>query len=221
MAMIRPETDYLGKRWRLIYTEMFRRLGITVEFRDYPSKRAAAEIDEGRVDGEPGRIKEYIDSHPNLIRVDEPLFALNFSAFVTTPSIVRLNSWMDLKGKPYKVAFNRGIRICELNLPKVVTTEKLSSVTDPIQGLRQLMANYIDIYVDEESGVLTLLRRPEFNAASIRIAGVLETAFVYPYVHKKHADLVPRIRTVLKAMKAEGLIKRYDKDVHQEFGVKK
>ncbi len=219
MAMIRPENDYLGKWWRLIYTEMFRRLGVKVEFRDYPSKRAAAEINEGRVDGEPGRIKEYIHSHPNLIRVDEPLFALNFTAFAANPSIPRLNSWNDLKGSPYHVSYNRGIKICEINLPRVVEAAKLSSVTDPIQGIRQLSVNFIAIYIDEESGILTLLKKPEFSNKSIRIAGVLETAFVYPYIHKKNADLAPGMLAILKAMKEEGLIELYHRQVDQEFDV--
>jgi polar amino acid transport system substrate-binding protein len=219
MAMIRPESDYLGKWWRLIYTEMFQRLGKKVEFRDYPSKRAAAEIDEGRADGEPGRIKEYIHSHPNLIRVDEPLFALNFTAFVTDPSISNLNSWNDLKGLSYKVSYNRGIRICEINLPKVVEADKLSSVTDPIQGIRQLSVNFIAIYVDEESGILTLLKNPGFGNKSIHMAGVLETAYVYPYIHKKNADQATRMLAVLKAMKEEERIEFYHRQVDQEFDV--
>jgi len=219
MAMIRPETDYLGKWWRLVYSEMFRRLGIPVEFRDYPGKRASTEIDEGRVDGEPGRIKEYFEMHPQLIRIDEALFPLNFTAFAISPSIPKLNAWADLKGTSYHVAFNRGIRICEINLPKVVAPDKLTSVTDPVQGIKQLAAGHIDLYIDQESGILTLLRDPEFQGKSIRRVGVMERAFVYPYVHKKHADLVPKMRTVLRAMKNEGLIEHYHKQVQKQFGV--
>ena len=29
---------------------------------------------------------------------------------------------------------------------------------------------------------------------------------MYPYLHKKHADLVPKLEAALKAMKEEGLI---------------
>lgn len=220
LAMIRPETDFLGKWWRLIYTEMFRRLGVPVEFRDYPSIRASAEIDEGRVDGEPGRIKEYLGSHPNLIYIDEPLFALNFTAFAVSPSIPRFKSWKDLKGSPYRVAFNRGIKICEINLPRVVPSEKLTSVTDPVQGIKQLIAGHIDIYIDQESGILTLLREPQFQNVPVRKVGVMAKAFVYPYIHRKHADLAPKMQSILKAMKKEGLVERYHKQVQKQFGIR-
>ncbi len=69
MAIFRPENDYLGKWWRLSYSEIFRRLGIKVEFRDYPKKRVSMEADAGNVDGEAGRVFSYADEHPNLIRV--------------------------------------------------------------------------------------------------------------------------------------------------------
>jgi hypothetical protein len=220
LAMIRPENDFLGKWWRLIYTEMFRRLGTPLEFRDYPSLRASAEIDAGRVDGEPGRIRDYRDSHPNLILIDEPLFALNFTAFAASPSIPRLASWEDLKGSPYRVAFNRGIKICELNLPRVVARERLTSVTDPIQGIKQLVAGHIDLYVDQESGILTLLRDPPFRGGPVRKVGVMAKDYVYPYVHRKHADLAPRMKSVLKALKKEGLIERYHRQVQKQFGIK-
>lgn len=219
MAMIRPENDYLGKWWRLVYTEIFRRLAIPVEFRDYPPKRAGAEIDQGRVDGEPGRIKEYLDFHPNLIRIDEPLFPLNFTAFAISPSIPKLNAWDDLKGSSYRVAFNRGIKICEINLPKVVASQKLTSVTDSAQGIKQLVADHIDLYIDEESGIFTLLRDPIFRNKSIRKVGVLERAFVYPYAHNKHFDLAPKMLTIIRSMKNEGLIEQYHKQVQKQFGV--
>ncbi|NJL60277.1 MAG: hypothetical protein HC887_12250 [Desulfobacteraceae bacterium] len=38
MATIRAEDDYLGKLWRLTYTEIFRRFGVKAEFRDFPPK---------------------------------------------------------------------------------------------------------------------------------------------------------------------------------------
>ncbi len=59
MATFRPENDYLGKWHRLAYTEIFRRLGIKIEFRYYPKKRVSIETDAGNVDGEAGRIAAY------------------------------------------------------------------------------------------------------------------------------------------------------------------
>jgi polar amino acid transport system substrate-binding protein len=40
----------------------------------------------------------------------------------------------------------------------------------------------------------------------------------YPYLHRKHADLAPRLAAVLKQMKSEGLIKAYRLQVERDLG---
>ncbi len=114
MAFNRPENDHLGKWERLIHTEIFRRLGVKIEFRDYPTKRAGMEADAGNVDGEAGRIYQYADAHPNLIRVEESLLAVSYAAFTAKDSIPQLNGWNSLKGTTYYVEYQRGIKIWNL-----------------------------------------------------------------------------------------------------------
>ncbi len=75
------------------------------------------------------------------------------------------------------------------------------------------------MFVDEESGILTLLQTPEFKDSKIRIAGVMESFPIYPYLHKKHASLAPKMAEIIKAMKAEGLIEQYRIMVDKEFGI--
>jgi len=219
MAFIRPETHYLGKWQRLIYTDVFRRLGIKAEFRDYPSKRASIEADAGNVDGEPSRPSQYADEHPNLIRVEESLLSAKISAFATQPSIPQLDGWDSLKGTKYRVEYMRGIKLTEMNLPKVVSRENLSDVTEPEQGLKKLISGRTDLYIDQESVALTLLQTPEFKDGKIRIVGVMEIAPLYPYLHKKHAALAPKMAEIIKAMKAEGSIEQYRMAVEKEFGI--
>ncbi len=221
MAFIRPETQYLGKWQRLIHTEVFRRLGIKVEFRDYPPKRADIETDAGNVDGQPGRIYQYADAHPNLIRVEEFIFDMNFSAFAVQDSIPQLKGWESLKGTNYRVDYTRGIKIFENNLPKIVKKENLSDVAEPAQGLKKLVSGRTDLFAEEESTVLTLLQTPEFRDRKIRIVGVMESVPFYPCLHKKHAALAPKMAEIIKAMKAEGLIEKYRIEVDKEFGIVK
>jgi len=218
MAMLRAENDYLGKWQRWIYTDIFKKLGIKVEFRDYPPKRASMEADAGNVDGEAGRIYPYADEHPNLIRVEEFLFSLNFSAFTAKDSIPPLKGWDSLKGTNYRVEYQRGIKICELNLPKVVSKENLSDVTEIAQSLKKLLSGRTDLCVHDETAILTLMQTPEFKGSKIRFAGVMESAAIYPYIHKKHAALVPRMADIIKVMKSEGLIEKYRIMLDKEFG---
>lgn len=184
MAFIRPENDYLGKLWRLTYTEVFKRLSIKVEFRDYPPKRASIEADAGNVDGEPGRPYQYSAEYPNLIRVEEILFFLNFSAFTAKDSIPPLKGWDSLKGTNYKVEYRRGVMICEVNLSKIMGKENLSDVTEPIQGLKKIVSGRTDLFVYDEAWILPLLQTPEFKDSKIRSVGLMESVHLYPYLHK-------------------------------------
>ncbi|NJL60280.1 MAG: transporter substrate-binding domain-containing protein [Desulfobacteraceae bacterium] len=219
MAFIRPETQYLGKWQRLIYTEVFRRLGIKVEFRLYSPKRASIEADAGSVDGEASRIAEYAAAHPELIRVEEVLFTSNYSAFTAKDSIPQMKGWESFKGTNYRVAYRMGIRLCEKNLSKFVSRENLSEIVEPPSALKQLIADRTDVFVDEESTILTLVQTPEFKYGKIRLVGVMESIANYPYVHKKHASLTPQMAEIIKAMKAEGLIEQYRMTVEKEFGI--
>ena len=219
MATFRSENDYLGKWHRLVYTEIFKRLGIKIEFRYYPKKRVSIESDAGNVDGEAGRIAAYAALHPNLIRVEESLFYSKFAAFTAKDSIPQLkNGWESLKGTDYRVEHQRGTIICEDKLPKLVKKENLSDVTEISQGLKKLISGRTDIFIDEESGILTLLRTPEFKQSKIHLIGVMEPVVHYPYLHKKHALLAPKMAEIIKAMKAEGLIEQYRIMLDKEFG---
>jgi len=218
-ACSRPETQYVGKLQRLILTEVFRRLGIKPEFRDYPSKRSTIEADAGNVDGEPTRPYQYADEHPNLVRVEEFLFNVNYCAFAVKDSIPRLNGWNSLKETAYRVEYMRGIKSAETNLPKVVKSENLSNVTEQVQGLKKLISDRTDLFVDEEYAILKLLQAPEFKESKIRSVGVMGDFPVYSFLHKKHASLAPKIAEIIKAMKAEGLIEKYRVMVDKEFGI--
>ncbi|MDP1612294.1 MAG: hypothetical protein Q8M11_14660 [Sulfuritalea sp.] len=61
-------------RWvSLIYGEAFRRLGIPVQISSFPQARGTALANQGSVDGQAGRIRAYGDTHPDMVRVEEPV----------------------------------------------------------------------------------------------------------------------------------------------------
>jgi polar amino acid transport system substrate-binding protein len=219
MAFNRSGTQHSGKLRRLIYTEVFKRLGIKAEFREYPSKRASIEAESGNIDGEAIRPRQYGAEHPNLIRVEESLFPMNLSAFTANDSIPPMKGWESFKGTNYRVEYRRGLIVCEHNLSKFVSKENLSDVTEPEQGLKKLISGRTDLFIYDEEWVRTALNTPEFKDSKIRFVGLIESLDVYPYLHKKHASLVPKMAEIIKAMKAEGLIEQYRMAVDKEFGV--
>ncbi len=208
----RPREHIVTQWLVLIYTEAFERMGIEFIFEEVPPKRASMYSDEGKVDGELGRIYAYGDAHPNLIRVDEHHAVVTFSAFAIDNEI-KLVGWDSLKNKDYYVDYRLGIKKSETQLPKVVMAKRLSSVVKINTGIKKLLAGRTDIYVDVEDYVLKFLNSDEYKVMSkgkkITRAGIMEQTTGHIFLHKKHRELVPRLSSILKDMKEEGLFEIY------------
>lgn len=202
-----PAQQPLFRFYELLYSEAFKRLGFTFTYKVYPSKRSSVMANDGEVDGEPQRAGNYADTYPNMIRVDEPSFTNRVVAFATDPSI-RLNSWDSLRDTPYRVDYRIGSLISEQELPRRVDPKLLTAVPTVEQILKKLKFQRTDIYVDMEWAVLPVLQSAEFKEAGIVRVGILSTNLSYPFVHKKHAALAPRLAVVLRQMKQEGVYDR-------------
>lgn len=208
-----------GSVWSLrIYTEAFRRMGVPWKPEFVPLARRAALVDEGAIDGDGARVYGYADAHPNLVRVEESVMDLGFALYTNNPKL-RLQRIEDLADQSLRSEYRRGINFCETKLKAVVAAERLTDVSAEEQGLKKLAAGRTDVYCDLESVVQKALSTPEFSDAKgirkVYSLGVLPT---YPYLHKKNADLAPRLAATLKQMKAEGLIETYRLDALKELG---
>ena len=130
--------------------------------------------------------------------------SLRFSAFSTNPSI-ELNGWESLKGKGYNVEYIRGTNICDIHLPKVVESDKLSEISYPSQGLNKLLSGRTDVFIAEENTVLEALESDEFKGSGIKIVGRMADVNLHAFLHKKHKDLVPKVSSTIKEIKDEAL----------------
>jgi len=211
-----PSESLLFTWGELIYTEAFRRLGLKFQYKVYPPARSSLMADSGQIDGEPSRIMAYQEAHPNLVRVDEWVVTTKASAYAMDPNIT-LDGWESLRGTDYRVEYYRGVAIAERHLPEVVKAENLSTISSPEQALNKLIAGRIDVYIDTEDRVALLLKSPAFKDSGIRRAGVMEEILSYPYLHKRHAALAPKLAEALKQMKAEGLFEQYMQQAQQKF----
>jgi polar amino acid transport system substrate-binding protein len=184
----------------LIYAEAFKRLGYNFKLVNLPGERAMVDANSGVVDGEAGRIA-YIDSnkYPNLIRVAEPIIVMKDGAYSADTSI-KINGWESLRGKGFKVGLLKGVKSVEQKLPKYVEKENIVTLTDFEQCLKMLQARRIDVFIGatlvEESA---LMRSDKYN--DIKRVGIIEEKALYPWFHKRHKDLVPKLADTLKTMK--------------------
>jgi hypothetical protein len=209
-----------GSRWaKLIYNEVFKRLGIPYQLENYTLARRAALVEEGAADGETSRVYSYGDNRPNLVRVEESLIDLAFSFYSANPA-VRIDRLEDLRTTNYLVEYRRGILICENAVKQFVPAERISDVPTQRQGLKKLTAGRTDLYCDIDVYVLQELGSPEFkDGPKVRkVISLGKSVPTYPYLNKKHAALAPRMAAVLKQMKAEGLIETYRLQVERDLG---
>jgi polar amino acid transport system substrate-binding protein len=216
LAANQPLDSPLSKFWNLVYTEVLRPLDIQLELSFYPLARASYVADMGLVDGEPARIYNYAGLHPDLVRVDEPVYSFSIVAFAADPSISELNGWESLRDTDYMVEYARGAVLPRDRLIKVVKEENLTSIATAPQGLKRLAFKMTDVYVDMDD-IMPLLQDLSLQE-KIRVVGLMESMPLYMYVHKKHQALVPQLKESIKALNEEGVIQQYRDDI---FGISK
>lgn len=207
----RPQNEVGTQRLIRVYTEVFKRLGITFKFLDVPSKRASIYSDSGEVDGELSRVYDYNISHPNLVRVEEPNKITKFVAFATD-STISLNGWDSLKNTQYRVECQRGIMMCVENVSKMVPPGRFSEVQTIHQAIQKLLTGRTDIYIDDEVGMLLYLESKEYlslnEKKTVFPVGIMAETSGHMWLHKKRAILAPKIAEVLREMKREGVFQK-------------
>lgn len=184
-----------------IMTEAFRRMGITLKIVNLPSERALINANEGLDDGNFARVEGLDKQYPNLIRVSEEITTFEFVAF-SRKAAFKTTGWDSLK--PYNVGIITGWKILENN---IVGGKSLTKVSDEHQLFKLLLSGKVDLVVYDRMQGRVVLNR--LTAGGIRaLKPPLAVKGMYPYLHKRHAGLVPKLEHTLRAMKKDGTFKR-------------
>ena len=186
------------------YTEAFRRLGYRFKLISQPGERAMVDANQGIVDGEAGRIREIDkEKYANLIMVPQPITTMQDGAYSTDPSI-KISGWESLVGKPYKVGLLKGIKSVEQKLALYVDKANIITLSDPEQCMKMLLTKRIDLFIGgtqiEDS---TYMHTGAYKA--VKRVGIVETKVLYPWLNKRHENLIGPLTDTLKAMRSEGL----------------
>ena len=212
MVTGQPETSYEGKWQRLAYHEAFKRLGVPLEVEWMPTQRMTAMVDSGDVDGQFGRVLAYADTHPEQVRVDEPMYEVGFALWVINPALT-LSRVQDLAATNWTGVYRRGVELCQGSLLPVVPTEHLTSVATEHDGLRMLVTGRVDYFCEIDAALQNALHSPEFKGTAVRpLLTIGGRIAIYPYLSRKQAEMAPRLAAVLKGMKAEGLLERFQRE---------
>ena len=209
MATHQSDTSFQGQWVRRIYTEAFRRLGLPVAMPTIPLQRLTEMLDRGELDGDVGRLHAHGASHPELVRVEEAMYDIVIGLYTLDPAIelVRVE---DLAAKPWSATYVRGVAICERLLKPQLRPENLTSIVTDEQGMEMLALKRVDFYCSANHTIADVASRRRHRKHPMpRLALSLGTIPLYPYLHRRHAALAPRLAAVMREMRAEGLIERY------------
>lgn len=175
----------------------YAKIGIDVSGLKLPAARSLVQSDAGMTDGEVHRIKSIAQEHPQLIRIKVPIntvegMALSCDNYIDTTD---LNSLKD-----YRIGIKTGTRYAEK------LTEEMPFITelpDENRLKELLLAKRLDVVIGD---------RPWAERQTEECLRINEPPLVviplYHYLHKSHADLVPKITDVLQKMANSGESKR-------------
>lgn len=182
----------------------YAKLGIAINGKELPAARALALSNDGVLDGEINRIEGMEKLYPNLIRV--PVAIGQMEGVVFTKGLnFPVTGWDSLR--PYRIGTRIGLKFAELGTVGM-NVERVSTVE---QSFAKLAAGRVDVVVEARLSGLWQLQ-----LAGLRGIAPLEPPLVkfrlFHYLHKKHANLVPRITAVLEKMQADGQLQALRKE---------
>lgn len=181
---------------------VFREVGLDAELLIYPTatERGMLNANEGVDDGLAMRVAGLEKQYPNLIRVPEPI-AINDFVALTSRLRFATNNWDSLQ--PYVVGYIIGWKVFEQNVP---TGRQLTLVRDADQLFNLLANGRVDVALYERWQGLARARAMGLQVQAMEPP--LVRTPMYIYLHKKHAELVPRVAQALVKLKRNGTYAR-------------
>jgi polar amino acid transport system substrate-binding protein len=189
-----------GATWgaisEVVMEKAYRQLGISAEFREYSAAGALEASNSGEVSAELARIDGIGLEFKNLVQVPIPINLIQGVAF-SKKYRFPVNGWHSVR--PYKIGIIKGIVFSE---QQTVGMDRV--IFDDYPDLILAMDNEdIDVGImPRVQGLHTLLSMGVETISEME--GVLETLFLYHYVHVSRRDLVEQLTPVLKEMLLSG-----------------
>jgi hypothetical protein len=204
----RPEASPRTQWLIAVYREALAALGYGMHFLDVPPNRATAMVRSGEADGDLGRMSDYGDLYPELVRVEEPNTRVRLCAF-GTDQLERVQGWDWLADYPYQLSYRRGIKLAEAHFANHPELGVLG-VNDTAQGLKLLQFRRSGLYLDIEEAVYDYLSTPQAyetlqRGLPIIEAGVMEQQTGHAFLNRSSCgDLASALSDTLREMKANG-----------------
>jgi hypothetical protein len=186
---------------KVVYSEIFTMLGMSLKFEILPPIRLAIRLKTGDIDAELVRMSTYGDTHPELTRVEEPILNLNVFAYST--------SSMDVL-KPSKtiksiIGYTKGVRVVENELINKISKKNLKQFSNMKQAIGQLSVGRINYFVSVEKVFDEQINKYQLEIKKkIYKLNKLKSDSAHMFLGPKFAHLAKTIAAKLKNMKSTG-----------------
>ena len=185
---------------KTILQEAYNRVGVPIEFVNYPGERALILSNDGVTDGELFRIDNMNEKYPNLVKV--PVSYIPDEAVVFSKIDFTVDGWQSLKS--YKIGVRRGNKFVEHNTQKMLRYFAKGEK----QMFEMLALDRVDIVVTNRLEGVDMINKLGYAKTIKPLKPPIVTNPLFHYLHKKHAALVPLLASELQAMYEDGTIQQ-------------
>ncbi|MBW8844775.1 MAG: transporter substrate-binding domain-containing protein [Burkholderiales bacterium] len=196
----------------------YARLGIPVQFVAVPPLRSLLESSEGRLDGEVQRILNVETQYPTLIAVKPWINYIEPAAFVKRLDL-KVQGWASIA--PFQVGIVRGVGSSEAGTRGM---SRVTAVPSMDVLMRMVAAERIEVGVNDRLSGVLILHQLGLDAEVHPLDPPLQRIPLYHFLHVRHAELVPRIEEVLRAMAASGELEQIRSSavraIVEEYGIR-
>ena len=194
------------------FKEVSKRSGINISITELPKKRALVEANMGNYDGTAMRVINLEKDYPSLVRVKSSVFSVQHVLFSsqkgTFEAVHNFHNLAEYVVKNnFKVGYLNGSKKAKDELSQLPLNNKIA-LGGPIQAFDLLKANRINAYLAGPGMTNRDVFNKHYKGTEIQEVGVFAKFPLYPYLHKKHKELIPLLEQTLKAMIEDGSLNR-------------
>ncbi|MCP4749413.1 MAG: amino acid ABC transporter substrate-binding protein [Proteobacteria bacterium] len=186
---------------------------------ELPKNRALISANDGEYDGVAGRVIHLEKAYPNLKRVTVACFTVQHIVFAKRRDI--LETVHDFKSladhavkNGYKVGYLQGSKKAKDELSELPEKNK-RSLGGPEQAFRMLTLDRIEAYLAGPGIVNRAIFKEKYYQSGIQEVGVFAEFPLFPYLHVKHASVIPILEKALQSMVDDGTLDSIRKSLEQ------
>ena len=186
-----------------VYQEAFNRMDHSVEFITLPGRRIIYFVNDGVIDGDASRIKDFqqitSDNTENYVLIDEPIITIELVVIVKKDVDFKSVSWATLnKGRVAYISGSMHIKN-NVEIQNRVALSKASTVLEMVKIGR------VNSAVLFKTVATDLINNNKDYSNYIKIiAEPIDSFYLYPFLNKKHIGLREKFIKTLQQMKLDG-----------------